>query len=66
MSDLQRDLEECLAKIDRLREKQFAAFMKGGHTRATTTTRNANIDKIQERVVWLREEIRRQANGSHG
>jgi len=57
MCDLTKDLEKLLAKRDKIRAKQTAMYANGTHTRAKTTTMNAQADQVNARIVWLREEL---------
>lgn len=61
MSELQRELDQLIAKRDRIRERQMQTFHNGTHTRARTTTSNAQVDQLQERIQWLRDEIKATA-----
>lgn len=58
---LQKELDALLARRDRLREKQFNSYVNSTHTRAQTTTSNAEVDRLQDRIEWLRHEIKKAA-----
>ena len=59
MNNLIKELETELVKRDKIRAKQTAMYANGTHTRAKTTTMNAQADQVNERIVWLREEIKK-------
>ena len=58
---LETELEKELAKRDYIRERQLARYLEGSATRRRTTTSNAEADRCNERIEWLRGEIRRLA-----
>ena len=55
---LEAELEKELAKRDRIRERQLARYSEGAATRRRTTTSNADADRCNDRIEWLRLEIR--------
>lgn len=57
----QKELDALLARRDKIRADQMARYTNLSATRARTTTSNANVDKMQERIEWLRGEIKKQA-----
>ena len=57
-SSEQKELDELLSKREAIRTKQMNRLHDGGATRARTTTSNADADKVNERIVWLREQIK--------
>lgn len=57
LSSLKAELEELLQKREAIRAAQMRRMHDGSATRAKTTTSNANVDKVNERIVWLRAEI---------
>ncbi|MHB1176101.1 MAG: hypothetical protein ACYCZJ_13360 [Sulfuriferula sp.] len=59
MEALQKELAEMLDKRDRIRAKQIERMTVGSATRARTTTSNADASRVNDRIVWLREEIAR-------
>lgn len=56
---LQKELDELLDKRDKIRAKQLNRYRDRSATRARTTTSNANVDRINERIVWIREELKK-------
>ena len=56
---LESELEKEMAKRDRIRQRQLARYSEGSATRRRTTTSNADADRCNERIEWLRSEIRR-------
>lgn len=60
MRSLQQELDAELAKRDRIRERQIARYDNGSATRRRTTTSNAEADRCNERIEWLRAEIRKE------
>lgn len=59
MTPEEKELADLLEKRDRIRAKQLQRYDDRSATRAKTTTSNADADRLNERIVWLREEIRR-------
>ena len=57
-ADMQKELEALLEKREQVRLKQMERIHSGGMTRARTTTSNAKADLINERIVWLRKEMK--------
>ena len=57
MCNLAKELESELAKRDKIRAKQSATYANGTHTRAKTTSYNADADAVNARIVWLREDL---------
>lgn len=58
-ASLQKELDQELTKRDRIREKQFQSRMNGSVTRARTTTSNAEADRCNDRIIHLREELKK-------
>jgi ribosome modulation factor len=58
MKAYQNELDKLLTKRDRLRQQQMDSYRNGTATRARTTTRNAEADRLNERIVWLREQMK--------
>ncbi|WP_157648685.1 hypothetical protein [Thiobacillus denitrificans] len=54
---MQKELDKLLKKRDELRTKQMSRYHNGSATRARTTTSNAEADRLNERIVWLREQL---------
>ena len=61
---LEAELEMELAKRSRIRERQMVRYSEGSATRRRTTISNADADRCNERIEWLRSEIRRHNAGS--
>ena len=55
----QHELDALLEKRQQIRAKQMERMHNGSATRARTTTSNAEADRINERIVWLREQLKR-------
>lgn len=55
------ELENLLSKRDEIRQKQLSAYNLGTATRARTTTLNAAADRLNERIEFLRQEIKKCA-----
>lgn len=55
---LQKELDALLLKRSQIREKQMARFHNGSATRSRTTTGNANADRVNNRIVEIREAMR--------
>lgn len=60
MTEYQKELDAMLVRRDQIRADQLARYKNLTATRARTTTSNANVDKMQERIEWLRGEIKKQ------
>ena len=58
-SSIQQELDALIAKREQVRAKQMQRIHNGGMTRARTTTSNAAADRLNERIVWLREQLKR-------
>ncbi len=58
---MQSELDKLLAKRDAIRAKQLARYDNRSATRARTTTSNAEVDRLNDRIIWLRQEIARAA-----
>ena len=58
IAELQKDLDGTQAKREQLRTKQMERIHRGEMTRARTTTSNANVDRLNERIVWARGQIK--------
>jgi hypothetical protein len=57
---LEKELEKELSKRDRIRERQMARYAAGSATRRRTTTSNAEADRCNDRIEWLRSEIKKR------
>jgi len=57
-TELQKELTALLEKREQVRAKQMERIHNGGMTRARTTTSNAAADRLNERIVWLREQLK--------
>jgi hypothetical protein len=60
--NLQRELNSLLEKRSDMRTKHMEKYRNHSATRAQTTTHNARVSQINERVEWLRSEIKRKNN----
>jgi uncharacterized small protein (DUF1192 family) len=56
---LEKELQAELAKRERMQLNHMKKIHAGTHTRASTTTHNANASRVNERIVWLRQELKR-------
>ncbi len=59
MNALQSELAKLLDKRDRIRSRQIKGYDVGTASRARTTSSNAEADRCNERIVWIREEIKK-------
>mgnify|MGYP003529255342 FL=1 len=57
-TELQKELAALLEKREQVRAKQMERIHSGGMTRARTTTSNAEADRLNERIVWLRDQLK--------
>jgi len=57
---LKRELDTMLTKRDQIRSKQMERYRTGSATRAMTTTSNAAADRVNDRIIWLREQITKE------
>ena len=57
MNELQKELGELLEKRDKIRANQLARYDSGSATRKRTTTSNAEADRCNDRIIFLRSEI---------
>lgn len=57
-AEMQKELDSLILQRDKIREKQMARFHNGSATRARTTTSNADADRVNERIVEIRERMR--------
>jgi hypothetical protein len=60
-ADIQKELDALLVKREKIREKQMARFHNGSATRARTTTGNADADRVNDRIISIRERLRSNA-----
>lgn len=56
--ELAKELEVLLGKRAAIRAKQVESYAAGAATRAKTTTWNAEADRLNERIVWIREQLK--------
>jgi hypothetical protein len=61
--EIQRELDSLISKRDRVRQLQMSRWDNGSATRARTTSSNAEVDRINERIVWLREQLKEVSSG---
>ncbi len=57
-AELQKELDALLLKREKIRGKQMERFHNGSATRARTTTGNADADRVNDRIVKIRERMR--------
>lgn len=57
-AELQKELDALLLKRDQIREKQMERYHNGSATRARTTTGNADVGRVNDRIVWVRDLMR--------
>lgn len=55
---MQKELDALLEKREQVRAKQMERMHNGSATRARTTTSNAEAGRLNERIVWLREQLK--------
>jgi 23S rRNA A2030 N6-methylase RlmJ len=53
----QAELDRLLAKRRKINAQQMESYRNGSASRARTTTRNAETSKLNERIIWLREQL---------
>ena len=58
VADIQRDLDQTIAKLDKLREAHVAKWSRGDATRAQVSTFNANAGALAERRDELRKMLK--------
>lgn len=58
---MEKELEKLLAKRDAMNLRHLARYSDGTATRARTTTHNADVGRLNERIDWLRSEIKKAA-----
>lgn len=61
MKLIEKELEQMLAKRDRIRAKQLGDRSAGRATRARTTTSNARADECNDRIEYLRRILKAAA-----
>ena len=64
MCELQRELETMLEKRSQIRSAQMERYRNGSATRAMTTTSNAAADRINDRIIWLRDQLEKIEDGA--
>lgn len=57
----QKELETLLVNRDAVRAKQMQRYDDRSATRVRTTTSNAEADRLNERIVWLRSGLKKEA-----
>ena len=57
-ASIQKEIDALCKKRELVREKQMARIHRGEMTRARTTTSNAEADRLNERIMWLREQLK--------
>lgn len=58
---LRREIEDLKMKRAGIRDAQMRRYDNGSASRRRTTTSNAEADRINERIEWLKDEIRRNS-----
>lgn len=61
-ASLQSELTKLIEKREQVRSAQMKRVHNGEMTRARTTTSNAEVDGLNERIVFLREQIKSTAS----
>lgn len=61
MTEHAKELEELLARRDALHQRHLSRYDDGSASRARTTTLNAEVGRLNERIEWLRSELKRAA-----
>lgn len=61
MNQYHAELEQMIAKREKMHADHMNKYRNGSATRAKTTTHNANVSQINERIQWLRAEIKKKA-----
>lgn len=54
LHSVHKEIDELVEKRTAIREKMMDRFHRGSATRARTTTSNAEVDRINERLAHLR------------
>lgn len=52
------EIAELNTKMDKMRERHFEAYSLGSATRAKTTTFNANYNRNNDRLQFLKNELK--------
>ncbi len=58
-SGIEKELAGELKKRESIRAKQMAMYDNGTHSRAKSTTLNAELGRVQDRIVWLQDELKK-------
>ena len=58
LASLQQELDNLLAKRDQIRAKMMARFHNRSATRAKTTTSNAEVGYVNDKIIEIRNTIR--------
>lgn len=66
MCDLEKEIASLRKKIDLLYEKHMNGYRSGDNTRARTTTANARISELNDRIHGLREILKNQQSNEEG
>ena len=64
INKLENELAKELGKRSQMHLTHMKKIHAGTHTRATTTTHSANVSHVNDRIVWLRSEIKKLQNQS--
>jgi hypothetical protein len=54
----EKELDELLSKREAMRAQHMQKYRDGSATRAQTTTHNANVAWVNERIEHVRQQIR--------
>lgn len=57
-STMQEELDALLKKREKIHARIMERFRNHNATRARTTTGNAEVGRLNERIVWLREQLK--------
>jgi GGDEF domain-containing protein len=60
-SPMQKELDDLLQQRETLRTKHMEKYRNNSATRAQTTTHNARVSDINDRITFLRNELKKEA-----
>lgn len=61
---MQKELDGLLKKREDLQTKHMEKYRNHAATRAQTTTHNAKVSDVNDRIVFLRNELKKNAQTS--
>ena len=59
---LRKELDAALIKRDKIHQKHMARYRDGSATRARTTTCNAEVGRVNDLIISLRDRIKQFEN----